>query len=183
MRVSLERRSDYAIRALIVLARAYGEGRRKTREIARTMDVPQGYLPQVMTPLIHGGLVRATAGRSGGYELACPPSEVTLLKVIELTEGPLAEDHCLLDGGPCDWDQVCPLHPLWMRAYASLQGELERTTFEELARNDRLIESRAFAVSYANPHPRQVERRGQRDARPGPPGDVSCASRETPLSA
>lgn len=162
MRISLDRRSDYAIRALLVLARAAGEGRRKTREIAQTMDIPQGYLPQVMTPLIQGGLVRATAGRSGGYELVCSPAEITLLKVIELTAGPLTEDHCLLDGGPCDWEQVCPLHPLWVRAHTALFGELQRTTFEELVRNDQLIEAGAFDTTGLIQHPLKVERRGQR---------------------
>lgn len=45
---------DYAVRAALYLARHYGHGRRKTREIAADMDIPEKYLPQVL-----GELVRA----------------------------------------------------------------------------------------------------------------------------
>lgn len=131
MHIALDRRSDYAIRALIALARAAHGERRKIRQIAKTMDIPEGYLPQVMTPLVRHGLVRATAGRDGGYELARPAGTVTLLEVIELTQGPLTEEHCLLVGGPCDWEQACPLHPLWARAHDALW---RRTAGDDLRR-------------------------------------------------
>jgi cysteine desulfurase len=149
---------------MIVLARAAGEGRRKIRQIARTMDIPEGYLPQVMTPLVQGGLISAAAGRSGGYELARPANEITLLEVIERTAGPLTEEHCLLAGGPCDWEQVCPLHEFWVRTHSALRHELECTTFDQLAARDRAIEAGTFDATGLIPHPRSVERRGRRDA-------------------
>ena len=84
MEISLGRKGDYAVRAMLVLARSYGAGRRKSRQIAATMDIPERYLPQIMAPLVHAGLVNATAGRDGGYELARPPRELSLLEVVEV---------------------------------------------------------------------------------------------------
>lgn len=162
MQISLGRKGDYSVRAMVVLARAYGDGRRKAREIASVMDIPERYLPQVMAPLVRRGLVLATAGPDGGYELSLRPRDITLLEVIEAAEGPIAGDQCLLQGGPCDWSDVCPVHDTWARAHTVLARELRRTNFADLARADERIE-RGEVPRPAEPlHPRPVERRGIR---------------------
>ena len=163
MRIALGNKGDYSIRAVLALARAYGDGRRKAREIAGIMDIPVRYLPQVMAPLVKVGLVQATAGPDGGYELTRDPGTITLLEVVEAAEGPVAGDHCLLEGGPCDWTHVCPVHEAWGRAHVALVSELQGTTFDELARNDLLIEQGKFPIPREPAHPRPVERRGQRE--------------------
>lgn len=139
MQVSLGRRGDYAVRAVLALARSYGRGRRKAREIAETMAIPERFLPQILAPFVRQGLLTAVAGPDGGYELARPPAEVTLLEVVETAEGTIGSDHCVLRGGPCDWEHACPVHEPWRRAQDALAGELARTTFEELARNDEAL--------------------------------------------
>lgn len=162
MKVTLARKSDYSVRAMLDLARHYGSGRRKARQIARTMDIPERYLPQVMAPLVRAGLVVATAGPDGGYALARAPREVTLLEVIETAEGPVAGDRCILEGGPCDWETVCPVHEAWTRTQGALSRELGRTTFRELAAKDRLLETGEAPPLVEPAHPRSVPRRGQR---------------------
>lgn len=163
MQLRLDRKADYSVRATLLLARAYGSGRRKARQIARVMDIPERYVPQIMAPLVRRGIARATAGPDGGYELARRPRDVSLLDVIEAADGPLQGDRCLLEGGPCDWDQVCPVHDAWLRAYESLARELRRTTFDELAKQDALLESGQFVMPDGPTHPVAVERRGVRE--------------------
>lgn len=163
MQIALGRRGDYSVRAMLVLARAFGDGRRKARQIAKTMDIPAPYVPQIMAPLVRGHFVLATAGPDGGYELACPPDSITLLEVIEAAEGPLAREQCLLQGGPCDWEQVCPVHDVWARAHDALGNELRAATFKELAENDRLIERGKFHLPELPAHPVAVERAGERE--------------------
>lgn len=163
MQVTLGRKGDYAVRAMIALARAEGE-RRKVRQIASTMDIPARYLPQIVAPLVKAGLVQATAGPDGGYALARDAGDITLLEVIELSEGPLAGDRCMLAGGPCDWGPVCPAHDTWSRAYEALAAELRRSTFADLARIDALIEAGRFPVAGRKLHSTPVERRGVREA-------------------
>lgn len=163
MRIALGKKGDYSVRAVLALARAYGDGRRKARHIARIMDIPVRYLPQVMAPLVKVGLVQATAGPDGGYELTRQPGAIMLLDVVEAAEGPVAGDHCLLEGGPCDWVHVCPVHDAWTRTHLALVSELQRTTFDELARNDFLIEQGKFPIPRQPAHPLPVERKGQRE--------------------
>ncbi len=162
MQIALERRGDYSVRAVIDLARHFGEGRRKAREIAMVMDIPVRYLPQLLAPLVRRGLLMATAGPEGGYALARDPASITVLEVIEAAEGPLESPRCVLRGGPCDWDETCPLHETWGRGRTALAAELGRTTFAELAATDEAIQNRP-ARPRKSAHLEPVERLGVRD--------------------
>ena len=165
MQISLEGRGDYSVRAMIDLACHHGGGRRKAREIATTMDLPARYLPQLLAPLVRRGLLVATAGPEGGYAFAREPADVTVLEVIEAAEGPLESPRCVPRGGPCDWDETCPLHEPWGRARNALASELGRTTFADLAAADKAIQNRP--VRPRKPvHLESVGRRGVRDSRP-----------------
>ena len=165
MQVALGRKGDYAVRVLLDLARHYGKGRRKAREIAEAMDVPQQYLPRVMTPFIRRGVVSTFTGRDGGYTLSLAPRDLTLLDVIETAEGPLDSGECTLRGGPCDWTGPCPLHETWLAARAELAAFLRGVTFEELAARDADIELGHVLPAAPSLHLRPTARGGIR-ARP-----------------
>jgi Rrf2 family protein len=166
MRIALDRKGDYSVRAMIDLARHYGERRRKAREIARAMDIPERYLPQLLAPLVRQGLVVATAGPDGGYALNAPPASISLLQVIEVAEGSLESPECILQGGPCDWGHLCPVHDAWGRGRVALARELDSTTFAELAAADAAIEHGEVPLPLVSPHPVAVPRRGKRDESP-----------------
>jgi Rrf2 family protein len=142
MQIALGRRGDYAVRAMLCLSRSYGQGRRKAREIALEMGIPERFLPQILAPFVREGLLVAVAGPDGGYELARPPAEVTLLEVVETAEGQTTSDHCTMRGGPCDWRNACAMHEPWKRAQSALAAELQRTNFADLAREDAALERR-----------------------------------------
>lgn len=170
MQIALGRKGDYSVRAMIELARHHGSGRRKSREIARTMDIPERYLPQLLAPLVHAGLLVATAGPDGGYELAVPPDAITLLRVIELSEGPLEAPECVFRGGPCDWEGICPAHDAWVGGRAALARQLDLTTLADLAARDAAIERGDVTKPAVALHPITVARRGIRDAQVKPRG-------------
>ncbi|MGE3857051.1 MAG: Rrf2 family transcriptional regulator [Dehalococcoidia bacterium] len=133
MHVSFSRRSDYAIRAVLDVARAHGGPRRKRREIAEAMNVPPTYLSQILAVLVRARLLVASAGHDGGYELARPPAEIALLDVIEVFEGPsMRTQRCLLRGIPCASDGTCAAHDAWIDAQQAMADSLARTTFADL---------------------------------------------------
>lgn len=160
MQVTLGRKGDYSVRAMLDLARHYDRGRRKSREIAAAMDIPARYLTQILANLVRHGLLEAVAGPDGGYSFARPPAEVTLLEVVEAAEGPIGINQCVLRGGPCDWKHACPLHEAWSRAQQALATELASTTFADLAAADTALEDGSSAV--IGDHGVPTERRGRR---------------------
>lgn len=162
MQAVLGRKGDYTVRAMIHLVRHAGDGRQKARVIAAVMDIPDRYASQILANLVSHDLIRATAGPDGGYELARPPEGISLLEVVEAAEGPIRLEQCVLRGGACDWDNVCPVHEAWSRAQQALIKELAETSFADLARIDRAISEGTYAIpADTPPHPASTPRLGR----------------------
>lgn len=138
MELSLGRRADYALRAALDLAR-HVDGRRKSREIGDEMGVPMTYLPQIMAELVRSGLVDSVAGPHGGYVLARPAADISLLEVIEAVEGDPASTECVLRGGPCRWDGICAMHVPWSRAQQAMLDQLGATSLADVAAIDEAL--------------------------------------------
>jgi len=138
MRMELTKRGDYAVRAMLALARgsgpaAGGNGLLSARRIADAMTIPVRFLPQVLTDLQRAGLVEAAPGRSGGYRLARLPAEISLLDVIEAVEGDSRRRTCVLRGGPCGLDGTCDVHDTFFRGQEALLATLAEASLAELA--------------------------------------------------
>lgn len=134
MRLELTRRGDYAVRAMLALSR-HPEGELlSVRRIAEEMDIPARFLPQVMGDLGRAGLVEATTGRSGGYRLARPASEISILDVVDAVEGNSRRRTCVLRGGPCGLDGYCDVHDVFFAAQDAMLQALDGTTLADLPR-------------------------------------------------
>jgi Rrf2 family protein len=120
VRPELTKRADYAIRAMLALTRANGDGPLSARRIAAEMAIPGRFLPQVMGDLSRAALVRAEPGRNGGYRLGRPAAEVSLLDVIEAVEGDSRRTSCVLRGGPCGASGTCDVHEVFFAAQDSV---------------------------------------------------------------
>lgn len=136
MRLELTRRGDYAVRAMVALAReAAGSrhgtspnGRLSAARIADMQGIPPRILPSVMIRLARSGLVTAETGRTGGYRLARRADRISLLEVIEAVEGDTRRRVCILRGGPCLVNGQCMVHSTFFAAQEALRGELARST-------------------------------------------------------
>jgi Rrf2 family protein len=142
MDLTLSKRGDYVVRAAISLASAWNdnEGYRKIREISEEMRIPASYTPQLLGLLARADLAEARAGRRGGYRLTRAPTEISMVDVIEAAEGRLVSRACPIRGGPCRWDEVCAVHPIWVKVSAAIRSVLEQTSLAEVAARDRLLE-------------------------------------------
>jgi Rrf2 family protein len=140
MQLTLGKRADYTIRAVLDLAHHHGKGLRKAGEIASEMEIPDTYLPQLLAELVRAGLVTSLAGRHGGYALARNPSGISVLEVIEVADGAIESRECVLRGGPCRWEESCAFHATWARAQGALRESLAGTTFAEVAVLDKALE-------------------------------------------
>jgi Rrf2 family transcriptional regulator, iron-sulfur cluster assembly transcription factor len=133
MRPELTKRADYAIRAMLALSRSSGEGPMSARHIAEDWAIPVRFLPQVLGDLGRAGLVRAEPGRNGGYRLGRRASEISLLDIIEATEGDNRRRTCVLRGGPCGASGECAVHAVFAEAQDALLTTLSQANLGELA--------------------------------------------------
>ncbi|HEV2753872.1 MAG TPA: Rrf2 family transcriptional regulator [Solirubrobacteraceae bacterium] len=90
--ISITAKSPYALRALAELGRSAGGAPVPIAELARRREVPVQFLEQLFATLRRAGVLRSQRGVKGGYQLARPPADVTVLEIVELLDGPLGRD-------------------------------------------------------------------------------------------
>jgi Rrf2 family protein len=134
MRIELTRRGDYAVRAMVTLARP-GTGQLTSAALAGATGIPENYVPQVMGDLVRAGLVANRRGRNGGYRLGRAPGDVSLLAVIEAVEGDGRRRTCVLRGGPCRGDPrgPCDVHEAFFQAQERVFGALDGVSLADVA--------------------------------------------------
>ncbi len=130
--MELTKRGDYAVRAMIALARVPDGRLLSVRRIAEEMSIPVRFLPQVMGDLVGAGLVEATTGRAGGYRLARPAGAISILDVVEAVEGDSRRRTCVLRGGPCGLDGHCDVHDVFFAAQDAMLGLLAAASLDDL---------------------------------------------------
>ena len=132
--MELTHRGSYAIRAVLTLAREDGKnGVVPARQIAEQMDIPVRFLPQVLGDLSRAGIVEARLGRAGGYRLSRPSSKISLLDIIEATEGDTRRQTCVLTGQPCGVSEVtCDVHEMFSEAQEAILHRLDDTSVADV---------------------------------------------------
>ena len=121
--------AEYALRAIVYLA-DQSDTPQTTQQIAEVTRVPAGYLAKVMQGLSRSGLVRAQRGLHGGFTLAVPPKDLTVLDVVEAIDPLRRIEHCPL--GIVSHQSLCPLHRRLDNAVAMVEKALGSSTIAEL---------------------------------------------------
>lgn len=123
-------RTDYALRALMVLA---ASGRRHTvPTLAKAFEVSANHLTKVVQGLQSEGWVTTTPGRGGGVELAVAPTAITVGQVVRAMEPDLHLVECLRDDGSCPLENPCRLAGALRNARAAFLETLDAVTLWDL---------------------------------------------------
>lgn len=126
-------RAEYGFRALMDLARHYGEGPVQTHTIAQRQGLPEPYLNQLMATLRQAGLVTSKRGPAGGHMLARPPERISLREAFGVLEGTTSPWWCVeVDDPDCVHVHGCGLRPVWQAIQAAAEGVLDRLTLADL---------------------------------------------------
>src|SRR4051812_26874461 len=90
--LSITTKAPYAVNALVELHLAGDAGPVPIAELARRREIPVQFLEQLFATLRRAGVLRSQRGVKGGYSFAREPSEITVLEIVELLDGPLGRD-------------------------------------------------------------------------------------------
>ena len=131
MRITLE--SDYALRILTAMASYDVVTDAKT--ISTDTLVTIRFTLKILHKLVQGDLVQSFKGVNGGYKLKVSPSDITLKKVIELIDGPIAIARCLDNGESCSLNcdkSACDYHHIFDIISIELASKLNRITIQDV---------------------------------------------------
>ncbi len=126
----LSQTTEYALRAIVWLANT-ADDPQTTGQIAKATQVPPGYLSKVLQSLGRGGLVTAQRGKHGGFLLAKPAADITVLEVVNTVDPLRRIKFCPL-GLKSHGRVLCPLHKRLDDATHLVEQAFAKTTIGEL---------------------------------------------------
>lgn len=91
----LSKKTQYAIKALVILGKNYGKQPMQILRIAQEDKIPKKFLEQILLELRNAGLLVSKKGAGGGYSLNKDPNEIFLTQVLRITGGPIALLPCV----------------------------------------------------------------------------------------
>lgn len=131
---------EWALHVMVVLAMLPEDSRVSTRDMAEFHDVPKDYLGKAMQALARAGLVNTTLGHGGGYALAKPAAQISMLDVIDAVEGTQSTFTCteIRQQGPCraakkEYSPVCEIAKTMWAADKAWRDILRKRKISEIA--------------------------------------------------
>jgi Rrf2 family protein len=132
--LTLTRRTDYALIALVHLAQA-PEACCSAREIASKYHLPLPLLMNLLKVLTQKGLAKSVRGPRGGYTLALPAEKISLHDIICAVEGPTQLVLCIEQNkgdAECGLVTSCPVHSPIHRVHDRLIQFLSGVSLAEI---------------------------------------------------
>jgi Rrf2 family protein len=138
--MQITRQADYALRAMLFLAKLEPNQRAATSQIAEEMDIPPSFLAKIISQLSIAGLIYTSRGAHGGVSLARKPEDVSLLDVVESIDGPISLNECTLNPDVCLFGETCPIHEVWVETQTELVRKLRERTFDVLIEREKELQ-------------------------------------------
>jgi FeS assembly SUF system regulator len=123
--------TDYATVVLTALA-AQPDAVLSAAGLAEQAGLEVPTVAKILKPLAQAGLVSGFRGINGGYRLARPASQITLIDIVEAMEGPLGMTECSLHAGNCGIEQSCGVRANWRRINDVVADALRGVTLAEM---------------------------------------------------
>jgi Rrf2 family protein len=117
------------------LAQLGPDQRAATGRIAQEKGIPPSFLAKIVSQLSVAGLLQTSRGARGGVSLARPPEAISLLDVVEAIDGPILLNDCVGLMSSCEYDDSCPLKPVWCDAQKMLVDHLSKANFAQFSQN------------------------------------------------
>jgi Rrf2 family protein len=151
--MQITRAGEYAVLAATHLARHSGDRPVMIEEICDSEKIPRSFLAKILQALCRAGLVRSQRGVHGGFRLARDPSDITILKLIEAIEGPIALQRCLDESVQCHKVESCTLCDIFGEAQHRMTEIFANTTVSDLLCSKREVMRRVQSLGRPRPQP------------------------------
>ncbi len=142
----LSLKAQYALKAVIALARNGTDEVQLTADIAETQAIPKKFLEQILLDLKHNGVVVSRRGKAGGYMLRKSPDLITFGEILRIVEGPLAPLPCLSRTAyrrcdTCRDEASCEIRRVFAKVAEANRAILDNTTIADSLKGQGLPES------------------------------------------
>lgn len=138
----LSKKTKYAIKALMVLGRNYGNSPMQIVKIAEEERIPKKFLEQILLEMRNAGILYSKKGAGGGYGMNKAPEDVFLSQVMRLIDGPIALLPCVSLNfyRPCEEcvdEHACGIRDTFVDVRNSMLEILNDTSIAQLIEKER----------------------------------------------
>jgi Rrf2 family transcriptional regulator, nitric oxide-sensitive transcriptional repressor len=123
--------AEYGLRASVVLARSEGSAM-TAPQLAEVAKIPVHYLSKILQELRRAGIVSSQRGTGGGFVLAKPAAEITVLQVVNALD-PIERIRTCPLKLEAHGTKLCALHRKLDDAIATVEKAFGGSTLAELA--------------------------------------------------
>ena len=130
--LKLSRLADYAVMICCRLA-AEQACLYNVTSLAEETGLGQATVSKLTKLLSKADILTSCRGVNGGYALARPPEEISIIQIIEAIEGPVAITQChTLSGEDCSVERLCGLKPAWEKINLAVRSSLTGVRLSDL---------------------------------------------------
>ncbi|MCU0227472.1 MAG: SUF system Fe-S cluster assembly regulator [Bryobacterales bacterium] len=135
--LKLTKKADYGLIALRHLAMAGDPtASSSAKQIAEQYGVPLPLLSKVLQRLARSGFLESLQGTNGGYRLARPSHEMSVLDVIHTIDGPVILTSCFHDDQECDHTNNCTVREPLRKVHEAISNLLSSITIADISSGD-----------------------------------------------
>jgi Rrf2 family transcriptional regulator, iron-sulfur cluster assembly transcription factor len=124
---------EYAIRAILFLARQSNDSLVMSSIIAKKEDIPSHYLAKILQRMAKYGYVDSYKGRGGGFKITKLALDSSILEIVERIEGPVITLKCVTGLKECSDEHPCPLHEEWSKLRDNIHYLISSKSVREVA--------------------------------------------------
>ena len=140
----LSKKTRYAIKALVVLGKNFGQAPMQISKIAADEHIPKKFLEQILLDLRNAGLLYSKKGAGGGYGLVKDPAEIFVVQVLRLTGGPVALLPCVSLNfyqkcDECSNEATCGVRDVFLEVRNATLKILTETSIADVIRREGLL--------------------------------------------
>jgi Rrf2 family protein len=133
----VRRNTDYALRAMVYLARHHNDGLVSAREISEKGDIPYQLACKLLQKLHSAKLVESCMGPKGGFRLSRTLSKIHLLEIIEAIQGKIQLSRCLLGEDACPHQKSCNVRKRLAELEKTINNYLGSVTLEKIVKQKK----------------------------------------------
>ncbi len=135
--MQITRAADYAVRVIVHLSSLPPGSRVQKSALVELSEAPESFLSKVLQRLVASGLITSRRGGGGGFELALPAEQISVLRVVEAIDGPIRLNLCVPGASGCERSIACAVHPVWVEAQRVLTQVLRDANMARLAKRKK----------------------------------------------
>ena len=137
--IRTHKKEQYALRAVLELAKKRGKGPTKISDIAAAQAIPLRFLEVILSQLKASGFVDSKRGFYGGYFLLRRPDQITVGDVLRFMQGDEDPAHRVscMSKRECPFNCDCAFVPMWTKLNNAVFKIYDGTSFQDLLNNER----------------------------------------------